>query len=239
MVHWLTAVRRIARGQNPSNARLVRRALVIGDAAGKSVRALQDQGYHVVWALPPYGTTAGYVNEDVSAPRVRLGADWLPFADGTFDGVVLHETLEFMIDDRRGVEEAFRVLRPGGWFVTRVPTEGRLAWVDAFNIYRYFNETLTRGSILPEAIPTGWRRHYGPRDIEAIVARVSVENLAEYRSGGWLTDAVYAGALLTTRLIAKNPNHTRAVRRIYARTGDLEEHLPLGRYRILVGQKSV
>jgi SAM-dependent methyltransferase len=45
----------------------------------------------------------------------------LPFADGTFDRVICSEVLEHIADDRRAMEEIFRVLRPGGTAAVTVP----------------------------------------------------------------------------------------------------------------------
>jgi SAM-dependent methyltransferase len=198
---------------------------------------LLAEGYHVIWATPPHGTTAEYVSPAVKAPTLRLVGEWLPFADETFDAVILHETLEFMVDDRRGVEEAARVLKPGGWFIARIPGSGPLAWLDAFNLYRYVNETLLPGDPLPETQAMGWRRHYGPRDIQAISAQAPLINLRHQPSGGWLTDATYAAALIITSLVRSDPERARQVRRAYARFGDLEEHLPFGRYQILTAHQ--
>jgi SAM-dependent methyltransferase len=241
VVHWLEAIKDLASAgpvPAPSSTSSTRCALVVGDAGGKSVALLQQLGYHVVWSLPPHGTTAEYTNLSIKAPNVRLAGEWLPFPDETFDGVVLHETLEFMTDDRRGAEEAARVLKPHAWFMARIPATGRLAWLDAFNIYRYANETLSRGLPLPETLPTGWRRHYGDHDITAVFAHAPLANLQLRPSGGWLTDAVYATALLATGLLSNDPARWTAVRRTYSRGGDLEEHLDLGRYRIVTATKA-
>jgi SAM-dependent methyltransferase len=38
----------------------------------------------------------------------------LPFGDSTFDGVLLNEVLEHVVDERQTLAEIFRVLKPGG-----------------------------------------------------------------------------------------------------------------------------
>ena len=44
----------------------------------------------------------------------------LPFGDAEFDVVVCHFGAMFFPDKRRGFQEAFRVLRPGGHFLLNV-----------------------------------------------------------------------------------------------------------------------
>lgn len=48
-------------------------------------------------------------------------AEHLPFEDGFFDVVLLHEVLEHVDDDVRSVAEAWRVAAPGGHIVIFVP----------------------------------------------------------------------------------------------------------------------
>jgi SAM-dependent methyltransferase len=70
---------------------------------------------------------------DIDAKRVETGVDEglsrlvtgvseaLPFAEGSFDGILLNEVLEHVRNDRETLREALRVLRPGGRIVIFVP----------------------------------------------------------------------------------------------------------------------
>jgi SAM-dependent methyltransferase len=51
---------------------------------------------------------------DVDGRLVCCSAERLPFRDGSFDGVLSLGLLEHLPDERPAVEEAFRVLKPGG-----------------------------------------------------------------------------------------------------------------------------
>ncbi|NJL95718.1 MAG: class I SAM-dependent methyltransferase [Anaerolineae bacterium] len=57
----------------------------------------------------------------------------LPFPDGTFDGVILSEILEHVEDDLRGLQEVFRVLKPGGVVAITVPNANYPFWWDPIN----------------------------------------------------------------------------------------------------------
>jgi SAM-dependent methyltransferase len=70
---------------------------------------------------------------DIDAARVETGveegltglvagiSESLPFADASFDGILLNEVLEHVNNDRETVREALRVLKPGGRIVIFVP----------------------------------------------------------------------------------------------------------------------
>ena len=101
-----------------------RRMLDIGCGVGAFVRRLADLSAHV------YGV-------DIDGERVRRGAqalgpaeggglavavsESLPFQDGAFDLVLLHEVLEHVRDDALTLREACRVTRPGGNVVVFCP----------------------------------------------------------------------------------------------------------------------
>jgi ubiquinone/menaquinone biosynthesis C-methylase UbiE len=57
----------------------------------------------------------------VSGTVERADATSLPFAAGTFDAVVLAEVLEHVVDDDAALNEAARVVRPGGVLGVTVP----------------------------------------------------------------------------------------------------------------------
>jgi SAM-dependent methyltransferase len=55
-------------------------------------------------------------------PNLRVApAEELPYADGSFDVILLNEVIEHVDDDRQTIAEAFRVLAPGGHIIIYAP----------------------------------------------------------------------------------------------------------------------
>ena len=107
------------------------RVLDIGCGLGVYVRKFQEI------AAEAYGV-------DIDAKRRREGAsptpglllgssEELPFANGVFDTVVLNEVIEHVRDDAATLEEALRVVRPGGCIVIFAPN--RLYPFETHGIY--------------------------------------------------------------------------------------------------------
>jgi SAM-dependent methyltransferase len=73
---------------------------------------------------------AGEVTPSEWAGVANADALDLPFADATFDRVIVSEVLEHIWDDERALVEIARVLRPGGRLAVTVPTRWpeRVAW---------------------------------------------------------------------------------------------------------------
>ncbi len=99
-----------------------RRVLDVGCGLGQYVRRIGEL------AGESYGI-------DIEAARVRAGAratpglllasaGALPFADGSFDVILLNEVIEHVADERLTLSEAARVLRPGGHLVIYAPNRG-------------------------------------------------------------------------------------------------------------------
>ncbi len=57
----------------------------------------------------------------------------LPYADNTFDAVILSEILEHIEDDVAGLKEIYRVLKPGGVVAITVPNADYPFWWDPIN----------------------------------------------------------------------------------------------------------
>jgi ubiquinone/menaquinone biosynthesis C-methylase UbiE len=91
-------------------------------------------------------------------------AEKLPFGDSFFDVVVLTDVFEHVQDEKKTLQEAYRVLRPGGIMVFSVPNKGLFRFIDAFNmkfyfpgLYRWFKGKSYDPGIYKEA---PWHRHY-------------------------------------------------------------------------------
>jgi len=65
-----------------------------------------------------------------TATVVRGDIHRLPFADASFDRVIMSEVLEHLDDDARGLAEAVRVMRPGGILAITVPNARYPYWYD-------------------------------------------------------------------------------------------------------------
>lgn len=70
---------------------------------------------------------------DRAVPFVNGDLCCLPFADSSFDKVILAEVLEHLVDDRAGLAEAVRVARPGGLIAISVPNANYPFWWDPVN----------------------------------------------------------------------------------------------------------
>ena len=89
---------------------------------------------------------------------VRGYADFLPFKPAVFDHAIFASSLDHAINPMRALEEAVRVVRPGGtisaWVKTRAPDETFKRWADRARYFTMpFNEhhnwAFTRDSLGP------------------------------------------------------------------------------------------
>ena len=117
----------------PGQARRVR---LIEEQIPLRGRRILDVGCGVGEYVRHFGTmTATTYGIDVERARVAQGsgevagllvgsAEALPFADGSFDVVVLNEVIEHVGDDRRTLAEAARIVPVGGHVVIYAPNRG-------------------------------------------------------------------------------------------------------------------
>lgn len=92
-----------------------------------------------------------YVTADIASPIAdcRLDLCRMPFLTESFDVILCNHVLEHISDDRKAMQELFRVLKPGGWAVLQVPVD------------RHRRTTFEDGTICQ---PDERERIYGQRD---------------------------------------------------------------------------
>ena len=95
------------------------RILDVGCGVGTYVRRFREYSYDVHGVDVDPERVAEAARE---LPHVRCApAESLPYPDDHFDLVFLNEVIEHVDDDRRAIEEACRVTRPGGHVVVFAP----------------------------------------------------------------------------------------------------------------------
>jgi glycosyltransferase involved in cell wall biosynthesis/ubiquinone/menaquinone biosynthesis C-methylase UbiE len=72
-------------------------------------------------------------SETAQAELASVDIHGLPFADNTFDKILMSEVLEHLADDRAAMREVYRVLKPGGILALSVPHADFPTWWDPFN----------------------------------------------------------------------------------------------------------
>lgn len=105
----------------------------------------------------------------------------LPFADASFDKVLLSEVLEHLADDRRALRELYRILKPGGILAISVPHAHYPFWWDPINrVWTAFGGEPFRGA-QPAGIWSGHVRLYRPHELRTRVeeAGFAVERIEE------------------------------------------------------------
>jgi glycosyltransferase involved in cell wall biosynthesis/SAM-dependent methyltransferase len=106
------------------------RILDFGCGTGEIAAAMDKMGYRVTacdFAEEMLAVACDNYSE-IGVEWVRLAPGWktLPFADGTFDGIIASSVFEYL-DDVPGVaEELFRVLKHRGALLLTVPNPGNL-----------------------------------------------------------------------------------------------------------------
>ena len=66
-----------------------------------------------------------YTTTDLNSPLADVHADIcsLPFDDKSFDVILCNHVLEHIPEDRKAMQELYRILKPGGWGVFQVPQD--------------------------------------------------------------------------------------------------------------------
>jgi glycosyltransferase involved in cell wall biosynthesis/ubiquinone/menaquinone biosynthesis C-methylase UbiE len=99
----------------------------------------------------------------------------LPVADETFDKILFTEVLEHLSDDRRGLCEIYRILKPGGILAMSVPHAHYPFWWDPLNAVwtRVGGQPIRKGPIA--GIWSNHERLYEPSDLVQKILEVGFE----------------------------------------------------------------
>jgi ubiquinone/menaquinone biosynthesis C-methylase UbiE len=101
---------------------LPQRILDAGCGTGGLMRRLQPRHPEWSWTgVDAEPLACALARERSGANVVEARLEQLPFADAEFDAVVCSDVLYHLDDDRVGLRELFRVLKPGGIAVLNVP----------------------------------------------------------------------------------------------------------------------
>ncbi len=73
-----------------------------------------------------------YLSIDLDGKRAMMAMDLTAtaFADEAFDAIVCNHVLEHVPNDKKALQELYRVLKPGGWASLQVPIKGDLTRED-------------------------------------------------------------------------------------------------------------
>lgn len=107
-----------------------------------------------------------YLTTDLFSPLADVKADIcnLPFEDNSYDIIFCNHVLEHIEDDKKAMQELYRVLKPGGLGIFQIPQE-----LDRENTYEDF-------SIIS---PEERKKHFGQYDHVRIYGRDYFEKLRD------------------------------------------------------------
>jgi SAM-dependent methyltransferase len=127
----------------PAPARIL--DLGCGDGAAASLAAQRNPGHHLIgfdWSAGALGRA-----RRLGLTVVRSGVDPIPVASGSVDVVIMSELIEHLVDTDSALDEALRVLRPGGSLLLSTPNLA--AWYNRglvlLGVQPIFSEVSLRG----------------------------------------------------------------------------------------------
>lgn len=152
----------------------------------------------------------------------------LPLASGALASVDVSGTLEHVRDDEALYAELARVVRSGGRLRLRVPNAGRLAGIDALNLYAYAADIARRGPRAPESEELKFRRHLGLEEIAAALGpeRFTIDRASTRGLG--VSEGLRAAALIGTAIPTNRAAAWLALRPALDRLERVERRLPVG-----------
>lgn len=115
-----------------------KRILIVGDAAGRDWRYLQELGKEIY--------TLDIAPQPGSFPNFYLQSieDRTPFSNGFFDGLVMNEVLEHLFRDVDALQEVHRILTADGVLVITIPYFANVQDRDEYHVRVHSPRTVVR-----------------------------------------------------------------------------------------------
>lgn len=160
------------------------RVLDCGCGMGFGLKALGVLGEYLRFGLDSDSSPLRFARRELKggASLVRGSILGLPYADESFDKVIVAEVLEHLQDDRRGAREVWRVLGAGGVLALSVPHSDYPFWWDPLNrtLETLFGQPIRTGPLA--GIWANHHRLYRPEEVIEVLreAGFSVEDVREH-----------------------------------------------------------
>lgn len=106
-----------------ARARSDSRIIDVGYGDGTLLTALSAAGYRDLTGIDPFVEPGHVRAAGVAAHRRTIDHE-----QGTYDIVMLHHSLEHMVDPADALRHVRRILHPDGWAIVRMPVAGSYGW---------------------------------------------------------------------------------------------------------------
>jgi SAM-dependent methyltransferase len=210
----------------------VRRVIDVGCAFGYGTAALAGRGRSRRW-IAGVERDAEHLRQASRQrwwfPVVRADGTELPFRSGTVDAVVLLDVVEHTANPSAMIDEAHRVLRPGGVLVLSVPHKGLLGWLDPLNVYPALRRYWPSWPPLEPAdgSASGTHRHFALDELRALLGPAfTVDRVA--RTGIGVSEVLHLSLLLVLKALLRWQGAYLAFRALHFAVYLVDDLIPAG-----------
>ena len=176
------------------------------------------------------------------------GVESMHFEAHSFDVIVMADVLEHVRDERRTLDEVFRLLKPGGHFIITVPNRGTFSFLDLDNmVLRLRNFAPQIYDMLYKAKEgrargakpgyDDWHRHYSRADVVRKLESSDFGGhfaIADLRRWGLLIEPVMDFVINLSRLVL-GAERARRFGPLFERIQAIEDRVRCGRFSYNLG----